>query len=155
MISRQCIFSWITLIFVVGCVLIHSFGCSTLNAKPSYCDGVIDSIICDRIPNPQVADIAIQVGSMLAIKEGVYDKIEFLQFLDETKLFLEKVVTYAELYRYLSAKLKIIPPELAVLSENMNVFRGVLVPISLTDRNFFLAHIEHVRLAVSMIEKED
>ena len=138
---------------LIAIILGSLVSCASLMAKPSYCEGVTDSLICAKIPNPQVADLAIQLGSIQVIKEGVYSKAEFLEFLTNARKFVEQVTTYDGIFRYLNDKLKVIPPELVVLSQGMISFEGVLVPVTSTDRGFILAHIDHVTAAVMLVKE--
>jgi len=124
-------------------------GCVTLTSKPSICEGVTDSLICDRIPNPQLTDILLQVGSLELIENGTYSKAEVMEFLDDVEQFVMNATTYSGIVRFVMARLKTVPPKLMVLSQAMISFEDVLVPITATDRGFILASIEHIRTAMA------
>ena len=133
------------LCFIAGPLM----GCATLTQKPSICEGVTDSLICDRISNPQLADILLQVGSLELIENGTYSKAEVMEFLNDVEQFVKNATTYGGIVRFVMARLKTVPPKLMVLSQAMISFEDVLVPITATDRGFILASIEHIRTAMA------
>ena len=135
-----------------GCISMYFIGCGLMQTKPSICDGITDSLICERIPNPQVADVLLQVGNLALINEGVYSKEETLEFLADAEKYIEQAATYAGVVKFIAGKLKLIPPELMALAQSMESFRNVVVPITDTDRRFLLAHIAHQRAVVELVE---
>lgn len=125
-------------------LLVSVMGCAHME-KSSVCDTEQESLICDKIPQPENADILLQLANVQMLKEEAYSAEDALNFLDMCESFLsEETVTYAGMVRWLSTKMEDYSLEIFVLSGYVETLQ---IPQTLTDfdRNLLLSHIEHQR----------
>ncbi len=88
----------IILLIIIG---ILCTGCSGLSGKPTVCNGHPESIICKYIKDPKVADIAIRLINITAIKNDAYKADEAEKVLNKIRDFINAVNTYKDIADYI------------------------------------------------------
>lgn len=129
-------------------VLLFTVGCAYMQPS-SVCDTDERSLICEKIPQPEHADIALQLVNVRALKNDYYSAQKVLKFFDMCESFLEKDVTYGVFVKWLGSYIEDVELEVVILSNYLNVLK-VDIPISDYDRMLLQEHIERQKEIVQM-----
>lgn len=129
-------------------LIIVGVGCSGM--QPSQvCKTEEPSVICEKIPQPEHADIILQIGNLRAIKGDIYSGKEAIAFLEKCEAILSEQKTYKDLTQKLVAEINEVDIEIIVLSEYVNKLK-VDLPISDFDRNLLKQHIENQKKIIKL-----
>lgn len=128
--------------------LLFSIGCAHMQPS-SVCDTDKQSLICEKIPQPEHADIALQLVNVRALKNDQYTAQEVLDFLNTCEAFLEEDITYGKFVKWLGAYVEDVELEVVILSNYLSVLK-VDTPISEYDRMLLQEHIERQKEVVQM-----
>lgn len=136
-------------LFIIFIVCVSLIGCAFLPNKDGVCDTEKPSLICEKVPEPEAADILLQLANLEALKNDSYTGAQATEFLNECETFLNEVETYAGLADWLSMKVKNIDAEIIILSGYLQVLDKEL-PIYEYDRMLLKKHIEHQRKVLAL-----
>lgn len=139
---------------LVLAVLLLSVGCAHMQPS-SVCDTEQESLICENIPQPENADILLQLANARLLKSETYSAEEALNFLDMCESFLTKdAVSYEGLAQWLVTKMDEYSLEVFVLSGYVSTIRSPQM-ISDYDRQLLLKHIEHQRNLIKTYQEKE
>lgn len=116
--------------------------------ESSVCQTEEKSLICEKIHNPEQADLLLQIANVEALKNEVYTAEQAISFLNEAEVFLQEVRTYPALAQWLASNIKEYQLEALVLSGYMTTFQNVDLPIYDFDRHLLLEHIKRQKRLV-------
>ena len=136
----------LSIIFIMCISLV---ACAFTPNKDGVCDTEEPSLICEKIPEPEAADILLQLANLEALKNDAYTGKQALEFLDQCDKFITEVNTYADLADWLSTKVENIDAEIIILSGYLKVLDKKL-PIYDYDRMLLKQHIEHQRKVLAL-----
>lgn len=136
-------------VFIIFIVCISLVGCAFTQNKDGVCDTEKPSLICEKIPEPEAADILLQLANLEALKSDSYSATQAEEFLAECETFIDEVETYADLANWLSLRVKNIEAEIIILSGYLKVLDKEL-SIYDYDRMLLKKHIEHQRKVLAL-----
>jgi hypothetical protein len=124
----------------------------------SICDAALHpeaecSLICRHVPNPEFADLALQLANLEALERSAYTRKEAEGFFAETEEAIRSAKSLSEVTRYLMRRVPELREKLGrrvvFLSNYLETpaFKSEL-PICPYDRALLLAHIDHQRSQV-------
>ena len=144
-------------IIMVFMFLIMFTGCSWMNSltsdKPSVCDGVTGSFICETIDNPETADVFLQLANYEILRKGVFKKADVEKFFNEMETYIKAVDTWSNLVVYVSNRIESVREKVGMEIFILTQYSDVLnkpIPISEFDKNLILIHIEHQKRIIQL-----
>jgi len=142
------------LILIFGTTFISGCGLFQTNPnKPSICDGVEGSLICDTVKNPETADILLQLTSYEMLKNGVFSKEDVFNFLNDIELLLNNIVTWSDLVYYVTNRVEFLGEKMGVELYILTQYSSALnqpIAISEFDKELLLIHIEKQKRLVNL-----
>lgn len=135
-------------------LLLVFVGCAHME-KSSVCDTEQESLICEKIPQPEHSDILLQLANVRMLKNEVYIAEDALDFLEMCKSFLtEEEVSYGGLAQWLATKMDDYSLEVLVLSGYVDTFKSPQM-ITDYDRSLLLKHIERQKNLIKVYMEEE
>lgn len=125
-----------------------SAGCA-FAPQSNVCDTDQPSLICEKIPNPEQADLALQIVNVRSLKENAYDANQALEFLDKCEAYIDEAVTYGDVSKWIASELDEVDLEILILSNYLGVF-DVASPIYDYDRMLLKEHIQRQKELIVM-----
>ena len=145
-------------IALIGVLLMLS-GCASMQGMfggPSVCDAVEEgqSLICDKIGNPEALDKGLLLANYAAIREGAYNPDEAIKVLDEIEFIVQSGgITYAYLLGKITEILNANDAAaiILILSPDANKL-NVALKINHFDQKLSLARLAHQRQLLTVLK---
>lgn len=143
-------------LFILGFALIVLSGCAGMNlfgGESKLCENA-DSLICQRLGDPEKADLFLQITAYALVDSKTLKKDQVLAFFDKAEALIDNGVTFAELVAFVAKETEWINSHHGAAIIVLSQYAGLLsdpVMISEFDQNLIKIHLNRQRLLLSTI----